>query len=233
MSLYPDAMEIVLRLALAAAAGALIGLEREAKGRPAGLRTTILVSLAAAIAMIQMDLLLPVDGKGPGSFSVMDVMRLPLGILSGMGFIGGAVILRREEGVLGVTTAATLWLTTVVGLCFGGGQLLLGGLGTASALVVLTALRGLEDLVPREYRAVLVVSAQAQVDLEEVVLSILSESGIEARFLSARYASEEDTARISFDVRWRKKGPLREPSGCLLRLRTQPDVVSVEWKSTL
>ena len=50
-------------------------------------------------------------------------MRLPLGILSGVGFIGAGAILRRGDTVRGVTTAATIWLVTVVGRCFGGGQL--------------------------------------------------------------------------------------------------------------
>jgi MgtC family len=52
-------------------------------------------------------------------------MRLPLGILTGVGFIGGGTILKRGDLVTGVTTAATLWLVTVIGLCFGGGQLAL------------------------------------------------------------------------------------------------------------
>ena len=64
--------EIALRLALTLAAGGLIGFNRE--GHPAGLRTTALVALAAAVSMIQMDLLLPTLGKAPQSFSVMDVM---------------------------------------------------------------------------------------------------------------------------------------------------------------
>jgi putative Mg2+ transporter-C (MgtC) family protein len=55
-----------------------------------------------------------------------DLMRLPLGILIGVGFIGGGAILRRDDIVVGVTTAATLWLVTVIGLCLGGGQLALG-----------------------------------------------------------------------------------------------------------
>lgn len=65
------------------------------------------------------------SGKTPESFAVMDLMRLPLGILTGVGFIGGGTILKKGDLVTGVTTAATLWLVTVIGLCLGGGQLAL------------------------------------------------------------------------------------------------------------
>ena len=120
---WPD---IALRIALAIAAGAMIGLNRGEHGLPAGLRTTLLVCLAACLSMIQANILIASTGRPADSFVMMDVMRLPLGILSGMGFIGGGVILKRENLVLGVTTAATLWFVTVLGLCFGGGQIALG-----------------------------------------------------------------------------------------------------------
>ena len=71
-------------------------------------------------------------------------MRLPLGILSGMGFIGGGVILKRENLVLGVTTAATLWFVTVLGLCFGGGQLALGSIALVIGFIVLRFLKTIE-----------------------------------------------------------------------------------------
>src|SRR6202451_3250500 len=132
--------DIALRLAMSLAGGGLIGLDRGEHGRPAGLRTTLLVCLAAAVAMIQTNLLLATKGRASDSFIMMDLMRLPLGILTGMGFIGGGAILRRDGFVVGVTTAATLWFVTVVGLCFGGGQIGLGVAGTALGMMVLSGL---------------------------------------------------------------------------------------------
>jgi putative Mg2+ transporter-C (MgtC) family protein len=85
MPLNPSLSEIALRLLLTMVAGATIGFNREAKGHAAGLRTTMLVGLAASVAMIQANLLLPVAGKTNASFAVMDLMRLPLGILTGVG----------------------------------------------------------------------------------------------------------------------------------------------------
>jgi putative Mg2+ transporter-C (MgtC) family protein len=126
MPVHISWLDIAIRLVLTIVAGGVIGLNRGVHGQAAGLRTTLLVCLAASISMIQVNLLLPMGGKTPGSFAVMDLMRLPLGILSGMGFIGGGAILRRGDIVRGVTTAATLWFTTVMGLCIGGGQIVLG-----------------------------------------------------------------------------------------------------------
>jgi putative Mg2+ transporter-C (MgtC) family protein len=76
----------------------------------------MLVVLAAAIAMIQVNLLLPIAGKASGSFVTLDLMRLPPGVLSGMGFIGAGAIVRRNDLVQGVTTAAAFWYVTMMGL---------------------------------------------------------------------------------------------------------------------
>ena len=105
--------------------------------------------------MIQTNLLLPLGGRTPDSFVSLDLMRLPLGILTGMGFIGGGAILRRGEMVVGVTTATTLWLVTVIGLCLGGGQLALGMTTLAITLLVLWALKRLEALIRQERHATL------------------------------------------------------------------------------
>jgi putative Mg2+ transporter-C (MgtC) family protein len=135
MPVHPEWPDIALRLLCTIVAGFVIGFDRGEHGRPAGLRTSMLVALAARVAMIQANLLMPTNGKAPDSFVVLDLMRLPLGILSGMGFIGAGAIVRRDNIVLGVTTAATLWFITVIGLCFGGGQLLLGFAGVLRGLL--------------------------------------------------------------------------------------------------
>jgi len=132
---------IALRLDLTVAAEALIGFERSRSGHPAGLRTTLLVTMAASVSMIQMNLLIQTDGKPANSNVVMDLMRLPLGILTGVGFIGAGAILRKNEMVIGVTTAATIWFSTVIGLCLGGGQLILGSTATVLGFGTLHGLR--------------------------------------------------------------------------------------------
>src|SRR5579862_6752476 len=161
--------DMAIRLALTVVAGGLIGLNRGERGRPAGLRTTLLVCLAAAVAMIQANALLATAGKPQSSFAVLDLMRLPLGILTGMGFIGGGAILRRGELVVGVTTAATLWLVTVIGLCFGGGQLGLGAAATALAVLMLSGMKWIELRLHQDRRATLILSAGADGPTEKEV----------------------------------------------------------------
>ena len=145
-------LELAIRLLLTIIAGSLIGFDRGEHPRPVGLRTTLLVCLAASVAMMQAALLMKSTGKSSDSFVVLDLMRFPLGILSGIGFIGAGAILRRGDAVRGVTTAATLWFVTVIGLCLGGGQLLLGMVATCLALAVLEIGRRVEKHLPNLHR---------------------------------------------------------------------------------
>jgi putative Mg2+ transporter-C (MgtC) family protein len=95
--------------------------------------------------MIQVNLLLPIGGKSPDSFAVLDLMRLPLGILSGMGFIGAGAIVRKGSLVRGLTNCGNPWFVTVLGLCFGGGHIALGLAVLALGVLVLGGLKRLES----------------------------------------------------------------------------------------
>src|SRR5262249_12252360 len=126
MSTHLEWYDIALRLALTVLAGLVLGFDRSERGRAAGVRATLLGGVGAAVAMIEANLLLPTTGKAADSFVNFDVMRLPLGVLTGIGFIGGGAILKKGELIVGLTTAATLWLATIIGLCLGAGQIGLG-----------------------------------------------------------------------------------------------------------
>jgi hypothetical protein len=115
------------------------------------------VCLAASLSMLQVNLLLPMAGKTSSSFAVMDLMRLPLGILSGMGFIGAGAIVRKDNLVHGLTTAATLWFVTSLGLCFGAGQLALGMVELALGILVLEGLKRVENRWRQDRHAMLSV----------------------------------------------------------------------------
>jgi putative Mg2+ transporter-C (MgtC) family protein len=216
-----------LRLALTVAAGAVIGVNRGERGHAAGLRTTILVSVAACVAMLQVNALLPLAGKSATSFVTMDLMRLPLGILSGMGFIGAGAILRRGSSVVGVTTAATLWLMTVIGLCFGGGQLGLGGSATGIGAVVLWAMRWVDVQLPRDQHATLVIVATTREGLEGRVRAALARARLQATYESGCYVAGR--VEVRYVVRWRGGTMDREPSDLLAELCAYPGVESVRW----
>jgi putative Mg2+ transporter-C (MgtC) family protein len=187
-------------------AGAMMGFNRGARGHAAGLRTTILVALAASVAMIQANILLPLDGKDSGSFAVMDLMRLPLGILTGVGFLGGGAILKKGGSITGVTTAATLWIVTVIGLCFGGGQLGLGVISTALGILTLWAMEWIDIRIPREHRAILVVTTESGAPTPRLD-DLLGPLGYRARLhqqnrsVNSRNGEETET---HFDLSWKQ-----------------------------
>jgi putative Mg2+ transporter-C (MgtC) family protein len=149
---------ILVRLLLTTICAGVLGFDRDERGHSAGLRTNLLVGLAACLAMMQANWLINSNGKPEDSFVVMDIMRLPLGILSGIGFIGAGAILKRGELAVGVTTAATIWFVTVMGLCFGGGQLGLGMAGFVFGFVVLTGMKKIETGIPRRHSGRLTIT---------------------------------------------------------------------------
>jgi len=221
--------EIAVRLALRAVAGGVIGYNRAAHGRPAGLRTTLLVCLAACIAMVQMNLLLNVQGRTAGSFAVMDVMRLPLGILSGIGFIGAGAILRRGDLVVGVTTAATLWYVTVMGLCFGGGQIGLGLAALGLGIFVLWVLKWWEGLRKQECRASLVLVTDADNPGEEELVARLGAAGYRIDRWAVEYVERAQVRRLSCEVHW-QGGRQSRPPEFVREMAGRPQVREIEWK---
>lgn len=221
--------DLALRLILTVIAGALIGLNRDEHGRPAGLRTTLLVCLAASVAMLQTNILLPTADKPPGSFITMDLMRLPLGILSGIGFIGAGAILRRPNLVIGVTTAATLWMVTVIGLCFGGGQFILGILATAIALAVLHALKRLEMHIRQDRRASLVLVVEAEGPTFEDLAGHLHAAGMWIAGQSVTYSEQARWRETHYDVRWRGLRGHHHPPGFLAEFAARPGVRRLQW----
>jgi putative Mg2+ transporter-C (MgtC) family protein len=229
MPLHLRWSEIALRLGLSFLAGMFIGLNRTEHGRPAGLRTTILVCLAACIAMLQANLLLNVAGKASDSFVVLDLMRLPLGILSGMGFIGGGAILRKGEFVLGVTTAATLWFVTVVGLCFGGGQLALGTIGTLLGIFVLLVLKWLERRMPQDRRGLLTFSTNDDKPTEEQIRIRLIAADCKILSFAQSYADHARLRTARVEVLWRANYSKTNNPGFIDELAHHPNIVNLEW----
>ncbi len=124
---------MVVRLLVAAVLGGMLGLERESKGRAAGLKTHILVSIGSAL-FVMAPLLSGID---PG-----DVTRVMQGIVSGIGFLGaGAIIkLERDERIEGLTTAAGIWMVSAVGMAAGMGMEVMALATTLIALAVVNTI---------------------------------------------------------------------------------------------
>jgi putative Mg2+ transporter-C (MgtC) family protein len=205
MPLTLDWPSACARLACALVAGAAFGLDRSESGKAAGLRTTILVSLAACVAMLQVNALLEQPGKGPSSFAVLDLMRLPLGILTGMGFIGAGAVFRKDGLVSGVTTAATLWFVTVIGLCFGGGQYALGAAGGVIGLMVLWGLRYVEHRLERRKAAWLTVRYAIDSDCPRRLIEQLAPLGCTLTLRGSHVEASGGSGESRYLVHWKEQ----------------------------
>lgn len=222
---------IAIRLILTFLAGALLGADRSRNGHPAGLRTVLLVTMTASVAMIQMDLLLPTSGKTRSSFGVMDMMRLPLGILTGVGLIAAGAVLRKGETVAGLTTAATLWFATVVGLCLGGGQEVLGSVAALLGYFVLTALRWLEKHFERYQPATLTLVANEHAFLPEDLRARLENAKFRVKSISVAYSPEDRRLRVRCEVRWPMTHSAQLPS-VLGELEQMPGLIRLMWRAS-
>jgi putative Mg2+ transporter-C (MgtC) family protein len=221
---------IALRLTLTVIAGVILGAERSKSGHAAGLRTTLLVMLAASVAMIQMNLLIPTNGKPADSYAVMDLMRLPLGILTGVGFIGAGAILRKNEMVLGLTTAATLWFATVVGLCLGGGQLILGSVSTVIGFLVLWGLRWFENRVETYQIAELKVTIAEDRLSAQDLRARLEAAKFHIKSLSVTHCASDHRRIFDCEVRWPSSRRNADVPPVLAELERLPGIAEVEWK---
>lgn len=132
-------IEIIKRLVLASILGGFIGLEREVNNRPAGFRTHILVALGSTLIMLVSTNGFYIDGE---SVVRGDPARLAAQVVSGIGFLGAGTILRNDNQVKGLTTAASLWVSAGIGLAIGSGYYL-GGIVTS--VITLATLRSLHS----------------------------------------------------------------------------------------
>ena len=134
-----ELMDMVLRLVAAAAMGSLIGLERELHKRPAGLRTHMLVSLgAAAFLLVGYEILFATAVGDPSAR--IDPTRIVEGVIGGIGFLGAGSIIQSRGSIQGITTGAAIWIAGAIGVACATGNLILAGLVTGIALIIVVVL---------------------------------------------------------------------------------------------
>src|SRR5690349_18819165 len=148
MTIAQEELIIAIRLLASVLVGGLIGFERTFHGRPAGFRTHTLVCLASALLMlvtVYQDLWmthLPMDAIRT------DPTRMAQGIMTGIGFLGAGVIFKEGLTVRGLTTAASIWVTAAIGILVGIGFHFAAAAGTIATLLILSAFRAVERLLP-------------------------------------------------------------------------------------
>src|SRR3954454_17506953 len=138
--------ELIGRIAVALLLSSAIGLEREFRRKPAGLRTVSLVGVGAAVAMI-------VSKYGFGDMTgpnvSLDPSRVAAQIVSGIGFLGAGIIFVRRDSVSGLTTAAVIWLTAMIGMAAGAGMIAVAIGATATHFVVAVGFPAVVRWLPR------------------------------------------------------------------------------------
>lgn len=151
-----------MRLVLSLLAGGVIGFERSYHGRPAGFRTHILVcgasTLLLLVSVYQWDLL----PNAPIETLRIDPTRMAQGIMTGIGFLGGGVIVKERFAIRGLTTAASIWITAAIGIVIGMGFYTAAGLGVALTLGALAVFRWVESIMPTLRYAKLTTRFQRQ-----------------------------------------------------------------------
>ncbi len=192
----------VLRLGVAAVLGGLIGLEREVRGRSAGLRTQMLVAVGAALAMIVSLRFATVFGTTVETNLRIDPARVAYGVMGGIGFLGAGVIMRLGFGVRGLTTAASLWCTAAVGLACGFGMYATAGAAVALALFALKVLRVLDDRLPHHYvKQLTIETPRSPSDASASVRETLANRGIRVMDMALKRRTADATVSLTFTIR--------------------------------
>lgn len=184
-----ELVDFLVRVAVGMGLAALIGLEREASGKAAGLRTYAMVGLGAAVfTVVSME-----------AFDEADTSRVAAQIVSGIGFLGAGAIFRSGPLVKGLTTAAGLWASAAVGMAAGTGHLLWAVLATLLAILILVGLRFLEPILTALRRAVTVEVVVTPSTAMWEVRKRLLELDPEVDLLDVK-SEGDDRVRLSFSV---------------------------------
>jgi putative Mg2+ transporter-C (MgtC) family protein len=202
--------DFICRLLLAAVLGGAVGLEREVHGRPAGIRTYLILSLGTALLMVLSEyLLVAYHDKFPG-LAQGDPGRIAGQAITGIGFLGAGVIIRYKDSIRGLTTAACVWLVCSVGLAVGAGFYLVGIVVTFITIVALNGLKVWERRLKKDWFEDLAVLS---VDLPGQIIRIkdlIARHGFEIVSYGLKRDAQNKELEATFQVRVRAVQPNRE-----------------------
>lgn len=207
------------RLFLAAILGAVIGLEREASGKPAGFRTNLLICLGAAL-ITEFSIAVAYDVTLPNGFRA-DPGRIAAQIVSGIGFLGAGTILKTHGHIVGLTTAATMWVVAGIGMAVGGGAYVLALSGSLITFLALRFLGRVDDrvLTDRWDRQTVTIEVSRARQPEDIQTA-LEKLGLDAELLEVERKPERTI--LSFVNRGRRQ---TEVAADLLR--AEPDILKI------
>jgi putative Mg2+ transporter-C (MgtC) family protein len=189
---------MILRISAGAALGGVIGYERDRHRRPVGLRTHLLVAMAAATFMVLSSQFVYYQHYGHGDLVEVDTSRIAASVVSGIGFLAGGAILRTGLTVQGLTTAAGLWLVTAIGMCAGAGMYPESGVVTVMGLTALTVLRRFEDKDDKRWTRRITVTLLGSTP-SALVLDAMKELGVAVSEVEYEWRAG-DTVSLVMDV---------------------------------
>ncbi len=201
--------ETILRLLLGAIIGGIVGFEREVHGRAAGFRTQLIVCVAAVLIMIiSENYYLYLERLDP-SFRI-DPARIAAGALIGIGFLGAGVIVKSGVAIRGLTTAASIWIVSAIGLAIGAGLYLEGVVTTAITITALVLLRKIEKKISILFFKTITVSTPATKNVEETLTSIFLDYGLHIHSINYERNQTKGEFIYNFDVSTRNKSAIKQ-----------------------
>lgn len=223
-------LDFVGNVGLALLYGTLIGIERQSRKHPAGLRTNALVSVGAALFVSLSQLM---DDKNSPT-------RIASYIVSGVGFLGGGVILKEGISVRGLTTAAGLWCSAAVGTLAGAGYGLFGAVGTIFVLIILAILRPLANWIDAKQRQLAIPEADYQIrvacDIKEslgvrtiLLRHIAGHTGLTLAGITTRKKKSRKRVIVLANVH-AKPADDKSIQEVISRLMIEPGVLAARWE---
>ncbi|MCY7380649.1 MAG: MgtC/SapB family protein [Gemmatimonadaceae bacterium] len=209
-------VDLLVKLSLAVLLGGIIGFEREVAGKPAGLRTNILICIGAALLMDVSTRIGLANGVRVG-----DPGRIAAQIVSGVGFLGAGTIMQSQGMVTGLTSAATIWVVAAIGMTVGAGYYIEGVGAGLLVTFVLAGLGRLEHWVRRARRVVSATIRTRTGTQEEVVATTLRAHGIR---IEGRQIFDHEQDR-TFELKL--SGPSRQFDIAMAALLARDDVYGV------
>ncbi len=213
-----------MRMIFAVGAGALVGIEREYHGRPAGMRTHILVSLGAALVsliaehvshfppVVNMAVRLQVD---PGRI----VQGVVQGVVTGIGFLGAGAIIKIGISVRGLTTAASLWCMAIVGMGFGFGLYLVPSLGTLLMLFTLLILGLAEKKIRKHWYKTVIARLTGPEERITDLIERFKTKGWRVLDVKAQCIKKVCTVDVSFDIRLGSRREMEQLMKLLMEIK--------------
>ncbi len=219
---------IIYRLIVAAGLGLVIGYEREVRGRPAGLRTNMVVTLSSCLLMIiSLEFITLFETMDQTSVIRTDPSRIASYAVVGMGFLGAGAIIQGHGVVRGLTTAASLWAGNAVGLAVGAGFILPAIAVTILILVTLLPIRWLAQYLHKGFETTILLDFATCNDKIPEIKSLLKKFGVTIRDISfeCKFNRQTSSYEIRIDV-----GHNQSWSEMLPALRQMEDLTRFRWK---